>query len=620
MTAPRQLVALLSAAALLAAAGQSMGQTALGDGRGLERNPQVGYGGYNATAPNISDQIRMNNAIITGNAPGGRSFRGSVGYTGTSDFRGSVGSDTLYAFRRDSAISGAFGAGVRGTDALRYQFALSTGQSLPPSIGQYASGIARSGTVTTSSNSAALRSTADFLTSQSVRPSIVGGRIDDQGYEWTVKASPLLGVNWVRSDSPVVRIARPEDPQAKYDLGAVRPQSEQQRLAEERRIPGTMGLESAAAGVDSVLDREIVSPLRAPSTRVKPQMSSVHSEVMKSFSTAFNPAVNPQGTGDAAKATDKPADAPEWDGSLDAQLERLRRSLRGEPQNTVDSQKSSKPRPAQPSQPAEPQGAPRQPGLNPNPDAQKPDVPGAGSLNDFDPRRPTIPGERRVPAGAKPNANDPIEPAPANDKSVFDDSERRSKSPLTPEMVQGLKSVGQAKIESLVRPRVTAPGERRADLSAYESYMAGGQDGLIRGKFFDAEDRFTRAIAAMPGDPLAQAGRVHAQLGAGLFLSAASNLRQLFTEHPEIIGATYGLNLVPGNERTERILDNLRADMRKDQPALGKDAALLMAYLGHIRADNDLMLTGLAELAKRTDMNNPAESTLLEACRAAWTK
>jgi hypothetical protein len=610
MSKTRRIIpATLSACAVLLVAGHAAGQTALGDGRGLERNPQVGSGGYNVQAPNINDQIRMNNAIITGNAPGGRSFRGSVGYTGTSDFRGSVGSDTLYAFRRDSAISGAFGAGVRGTDALRYQFALSTGQSLPPSIAQYASGINRSGTVTTASNSAALRSTADFLASQSVRPSIVGGRIDEQGYEWTVKASPLLGVNWVRSDAPVVRIAKPEDPQAKYDLGAVNTSSQQQRITDERRIPGTMGLESTAAGIEGVLDREIVSPLRAPSTRVKPEMSAVHSEVMKSLSTAFVP-----GQPVAAPASTKPDEPAPYDGSLDAQLERLRRSLRGEPIDPAPADKRAKTQTQKPSdsnREREPVGKP----------AEKPDVPGAGSLNDFDPRKPTIPGERKLPERAKPNPGDPVESERAvSEKSVFDDTDRRSKNPLTPEMVQGLRSVGQARIESLVRPRVSAPGERRNDLAAYEAHMAVGQDALIKARYFDAEDRFTRAIAAMPGDPLAQAGRVHAQLGAGLFLSAAANLRQLFAFNPEMIGATYGENLVPSGQRAERIVEHLRGEFKKEIPALGKDAAFLMAYLGHIRSDRDLMLAGLSEMTSRTDMSAEPETTLLEACRAAWSK
>lgn len=614
MITPRTAFAAGSLSALLLVCGSAAAQTALGDGRALERNPQVGYGGANAAAPNINDQIRLNNAIITGNAANGRSFRGYVGYSGTSDFRGSVGSDSLYAFRRDSATSGAFGTGVRGTDALRYQFALSTGQSLPPAIAQYTTSVPRSGNVTTASNSAALRSTADFLATQSARPSIVGNRVDDQGYEWTVKASPLLGVNWVRSDSPVVRIAKPEDPQAKYDLGAVRTQTDQERLAEVRRIPGTMGLESTVPGVEGVLDREIVSPLKVPSSRVKPEMTSVHAEVMNAFSTAFQPANTDRAPSDAASPT-KPEAKPAApvDTSLDAQLERLRRQLRGEPMFP------SKPAQPEPPKPTETAPAPREPGFTPSPEKAKSDVPGGGPLNEFDPRKPTIPGERQVPKVAPPNANDPVKPQAGPAKSPFDDSERRSKSPLSPEMVQGLKSVGQAKLESLVRPRVST-GERRPNLSAYESHMAAGQDALSKGKFFDAEDRFTRAIAAMPGEPLAQVGRVHAQLGAGLFLSAASNLRQLFAEHPEMIGANYGPNLVPGNDRTERLVQQFRADMTREQPALGKDAAFLMAYLGHIRADNDLMLTGLSEMTKRANMEDPSEVTLLEACRAAWTK
>lgn len=605
-----------SASALLLGAGVAHGQTALGDGRALERNPQVGFGGYNAQAPSISDQIRLNNAIITGNATDGRSFRGYVGYGSPSDFRATVGSDTLYSFRRDAAISGAFGAGVRGTDALRYQFALSTGQSLPLSIAQTYGALQRSGAATSASSSTALRSTSEYLASQSVRPTIVGGRIDTDGYEWAVKTSPLLGVSWTRSDRPIMRVERPDDTLSKYDLGAM-PKPTDDPLASRGRLPGLSGLEAAAPGVDSVLDREAHSPLRVPSTQVKAHSTDVHAQLMQNLNTAFNGA--PVTESNLSSSTQ-----PSVDVSLEAQLDRLRSRLRGEPE---------KPRPSQPSiyepiinrlnspdrkpgdspailnEPARPSSQATDPAATPDP---VPGLPVTNTADSFDPRKPSGPGDfRQVPKNTDPE----IDPATGKRRPRGLDP---STNPLTPEMIKGIKSVGSRRIDMLTRPRVALPGESRPDQIAYEQHMAAGQELLTSGKYFDAEDRFIRALAASPGDPLAQVGRAHAELGAGLYVSAAANLRSLFANHPEMIGATYGSNLVPTGERADKIAEQLRLDMSREVPSLGRDAAMLLAYLGHIRSDAIITREGLAEMAKRYDANEPSQATFLDLTRAAW--
>ena len=109
-------------------------------------------------------------------------------------------------------------------------------------------------------------------------------------------------------------------------------------------------------------------------------------------------------------------------------------------------------------------------------------------------------------------------------------------------------------------------------------------------------------------------------LGAGLFLSAAANLRALFASHPELIGAQYGDNLVPSGARTTRIVELLRSEMKKEISGLSKDSALLIAYLGHIRRDDGLTAEGLGEMARRFDTSDPAEGALLETVRAAWSR
>ena len=118
-------------ALLLFAGSAANAQNALGDGNALDANPGQ-YGSSNYARPSLVDELRFRNSIATGNAPGGLSFRGDLGYRSAGEFTGELGSDSLFAFRRDSLYSGLAGMGIRGTDALQYQFALTTGSAPPP--------------------------------------------------------------------------------------------------------------------------------------------------------------------------------------------------------------------------------------------------------------------------------------------------------------------------------------------------------------------------------------------------------------------------------------------------------------------------------------------------------
>lgn len=76
---------------------------ALGSGNILDANTQVGSGRSNTTTAPVDYNAR--NLLVTGNVAGGRGFRGSVGYTADTDFRGSTGSDDTFKFSADSAYS-----------------------------------------------------------------------------------------------------------------------------------------------------------------------------------------------------------------------------------------------------------------------------------------------------------------------------------------------------------------------------------------------------------------------------------------------------------------------------------------------------------------------------------
>jgi hypothetical protein len=70
----------------------------------LDASPQVGTGGFNRPVqtyqPNYS--AGMGNLYITGNVTGGKQFRGYVPYTDPSQFQGTLGSNYLNNFQRQS--------------------------------------------------------------------------------------------------------------------------------------------------------------------------------------------------------------------------------------------------------------------------------------------------------------------------------------------------------------------------------------------------------------------------------------------------------------------------------------------------------------------------------------
>lgn len=116
----------ITAGALFLSAEYAQAQNRLGSGRGQQRNTARYPRGQPPASRDINTELRYRNAVVTGNVPGS-SFRGDIGYRSPLEFRGATGSDDLFAFRRDSLYSGLGGTGIRGTDALQYQFGLSTG-------------------------------------------------------------------------------------------------------------------------------------------------------------------------------------------------------------------------------------------------------------------------------------------------------------------------------------------------------------------------------------------------------------------------------------------------------------------------------------------------------------
>jgi hypothetical protein len=87
-----------------------------------------------------------------------------------------------------------------------------------------------------------------------------------------------------------------------------------------------------------------------------------------------------------------------------------------------------------------------------------------------------------------------------------------------------------------------------------------------------------------------------------------------------MVGARFGQTLFPSQDRINLIVARLREALPDDRGGLGREAALLMAYLGYQRSDNKLLEEGLDALAAKTDPNDPAQTTLLGLIHRVWVE
>ncbi|MGD9688943.1 MAG: hypothetical protein AB7K52_01690 [Phycisphaerales bacterium] len=572
----RDLAASIALFALLAGFPCSAsGQNALGDGRALDANLSRD-GRRNERVKDVAAQIRFNQRIIEGQAGDGRSFRGDLGYRATDEFGDSLGSSSLYTFRRDSA-SGSTAAlpGLRTSDALRYQFGLTGGggarsAGLPSSASELY--ISRLGAVSTGSLVRAatgptaatqsglitsLRSLAQYQAVSALMPTVLGYTGTEQSGRVAVTASPLRGLAYtVASPPPASADPARADRSVEYFGSGL--------SGMERRAFGVQGDQDAGpSGLQTPIDTS------ASPQRLSPD-GTPYSEVVAALSRAidqrFNPP-RPAGEGAAQPpAPAAPADPnapdtrPEWMKTLD----RLRDELQGR--------------------------VPRSPIPAPNP---APGTPAPAPAKEGPDERPAD-GPERVPG--------------ASDATRLLDGrtdEARDK------FIESLRAM-RARIDTLSAPE--------SSTESYAKSMADAQARLAAGDYFAAEGGFSMALIAKPRDPMARVGRVHAQIGAGLFISAAGGLRDLFAQHPEMAPTVYAPALLPAPARCEALIERIKRDLADTGSGLSSDGALLMAYLGR-QLDRPAWLgDGLREYDARTPENDAPARALGALLRRIWAE
>ncbi|MCC6661993.1 MAG: hypothetical protein IT437_14045 [Phycisphaerales bacterium] len=479
----------------------------IGSGHALDRNLQRGSGGMNRPGPSYADELRFRNAVVTGNAPGGFSFRGNVGYRAAGEFEARLGSDDLFAFRRDSIYSGLAGMGIRGTDALQYQFSLTTGTRPPSSLagtGEFlragANRVADTGVpipavapVDPAIRAAAhpqsesmlweLRSPAAYVSNRSMEPSLMGLVQDQQGNRVGLTASPLRGLSTVKIPKTSELAQELQDPNlARQDLGVSKPGEEVPRAV----------------------------PEIGPKSATKSPYEQILADLQKRSEAREKELVPGRVVQGEAPPT-PPGELPEWKARLDDLRHMLERG-----------------------------------------DTAKPDE--------------------------KPDQT----------------------------FLESLRSQ-QGRLRALA-----ADG-----FDAYARHMKAGQEHLAAGRLFQAEERFTAALAIKAGDPMASIGRIHAQLGNSLFMSAAINLRKLFVAHPELIGVKYAPEILPSADRIGTIKIRLQ-ELIQREAGMKRDAGLLLAYLGYQSDDAAAVAHGFEAMDSVEGEADPQLARLRDVLRQVW--
>ncbi|MFK7961875.1 MAG: hypothetical protein AB8G96_15270 [Phycisphaerales bacterium] len=528
------------------------------------------------------DEFRRRNNVVTGNVAGGRGFRGSVGYSSPFDFRGQLGSDDLFAFRADSALSSPLLLQAAGAGYNQFRFGDSVGtiDYFRSSRGASAGGVARDGqpfdqpTTLSQSDAArigllrravdgtAARSSLSAAFDVSAAPTTVGFSRSSEGELQTIGASPLQGL---------------------------RPQLTISDFA-------TLGINMASGAEGGPIQ---LSPLDTGSLLDDRLRGREIPSVGENFRTTYSDLVDNRVGGENSlfgatpdrreerrdadrvlrpgeldpNADPDEAELPDWQRIRQRVAERFTREARGEDGELVDPT-------ARELEDVERQlnGLRRDLGsyLLPGDPGDETDLDGDG-----------------LPDGA-PDAGDDGE---GEGDGEGTDGERD----WSPEELGRILRHGE-RIDSLVSA---------ADRSRAGELLTAGEQMLRRGEYLRSERSFMRMLRMIPGHPTATAGLAHARLGAGLYGPASLVIRDLFSIQPEMMGARYAPALIPNRPRLLLALDAVRARVA-DNPDRS-DNALLLAYVGRLLDDLEVVNEGL-DAMEVSDPDDP----LLAILQQVW--
>ncbi len=209
---------------------------------------------------------------------------------------------------------------------------------------------------------------------------------------------------------------------------------------------------------------------------------------------------------------------------------------------------------------------------------------------------------------------DPLQSDPDRNRGTDDLDDEEDDDPRMREMTDDQRARLQALTEALLAGGTIDTLSQHSE-DRFAELMRRAEQALKDGEFFFAERRFNRALQLKPDHPLASAGLGHAQLGAGMLLSAALTLENLMREHPEMIAVDYAEGLIPTAERLAVVVNMI--DRRMQVEADPRPYALLLAYVGRQLKDRSLVERGLHRM-RESASESADDDLLLEVLQKAW--
>ena len=559
----RLLLAAAVAALPLLAAGRAFAQLPAGqDGRAADANPRVGSGGFNTTQnpPNyIIDRIQNGNRIITGNVTGFDHFRGQRPYTDPREFRGNVGTQTSDDFiRRSAGAPQAYSSNPLSNIGVSQPFyggRLANPSLLPEGFVQQ--GVTGTFTPTPTNPPQTDRNRIDARLGSSIRPFdlMLPGQVDPQtGLPQMLTASPLLGVRQVD-------FANPNDRSFLAYWSSLRQENALSRLN---------------------LDARTVQKLRDELSETAPGIAPRTNDV-----PGVNQADTPPRNPNQIKAdTVTPFETPE-NRNIGESINST--TIGGQPlNNTVRPEGSTVRRLIVPARRQSSQYAELEKRLARYYTQE---------METDEQRNREFLAELRAYQAQAPNALGP-------------NFERMSKAVADRAAASNANRGGPAfrppptKIESL------AAGVQQPGLA---NLLKRAEEQLQAGKFVDAMKQYQAAADLAPNNRLALIGLANAELGAGFYQTAERHLRAAYAGDPVLTLAQFDLQKMIGQERLQKIVQDLKQAATKNERDAG--LPLLLAYLAYNTA-NEGQARVYLDLAENRSANK--RDPVLQLLRTHW--
>lgn len=572
---PCRLRQTVSTAALLTAAlaiTPAQAQVQVQNGSALDANQQVGSGGYNQAGARVD--YRARNLLVTGNVGGGRAFRVSLGYGADGAFQGSLGSDSLFNFRRDSVFSapnaGSFNYSAsqvgdrvvvtRPSDNIS-GYRVGTGNGLNTRTA-YDPG---SGVVTFRQGGGGLVAISGFNNVDALRNTGSSiGLVQTPSGLVSVNASPLTGIRYNPLDANVLEQPRLDSTPSTLDS----PETEQPDGTGVDRTPTTNEplSQRQSLRVDGQYRPELTEdPTKQITLREDPLAITLGAQLQSQMALKL--------AGEEANPNAKKAQAN--------QAMSLRERVFGKPQ-TADA--------------GQPQKAPENPYDKLIADIlanAKGTEPAATEEGTDEPKEDTRPEWRRIleePEEAVLRAKmDAREVAMRLSLGLVDEEGNIDYETELPS-IDPDSAIGKLLTDlTYDLPRVTTLAGQ--DANRINKLLSRGEQELQAERYIIAENIYRQVLREKQDDPLAMAGLVHSQMGAGMIRSAAFNLRDLFADHPELIALRYDEKLLPQTDRLRWLQNRLQKMIGEDTQ--GADPGLVLAYLGYQLEAKPLIEFGL---------------------------